>query len=65
MIRVEVEDYCHPCLDFSPSVTMPARVFLDNGETTLGDTIIRCEHKRRCAGIKRHLEQCMKGEVSG
>lgn len=66
MIRVEVEDYCHTCLDFNPDVTKAQRVMLPgNEELVLSDTIIRCEYRKRCAGIKRHLEHQMKGEVSG
>lgn len=62
MIRIDVEEYCHTCLDFSPDVTTAKRKYSDDDEMTMGDTIVRCEHKRRCAGIRRHLEQCMKGE---
>lgn len=63
MIRIEVEDYCQSCLDFSPDLTKPERVRSTGGkELTYTDTIIRCEHKKRCAGIKRYLEQRMKGD---
>ncbi len=66
MIRVEVEDYCQQCMDFSPDVTKPDRYWLrPNGgvEAPFGtDTIIRCEYRKRCAGIRRFLEQQMKGE---
>lgn len=66
MIRVEVEDYCHACLDFSPDVTKPERVRgVDGDELFYTDTIVRCEYRKRCSGIRRFLEQQMKGEVSG
>lgn len=67
MIRVEVEGYCQQCLDFTPDVTMPGRSYTTAGEEIAGlrtDTIIRCEHRKRCAGIKRFLEQQMKGETN-
>ena len=65
MIRVEVEPYCQQCLDFSPDVTRAERLFYGEGELVLNDTIIRCEHRKRCAGIKRYLDQQMKGEANG
>lgn len=66
MIRVDVEGYCQQCLDFTPDVIEPKREFsIEVGEVVLTDTIIKCKYRKRCAGIKRYLEQQMKGEVSG
>ena len=65
MIRIEVEDYCQKCLDFSPDVTKPERIYAGEKEMHFGDTIIKCEYRKRCAGIRRYLEQQMKGEASG
>lgn len=62
MIRVEVEEYCQHCLDFSPDVLKPQRMVYLDGELTYGDTVIQCEYRKRCAGIKRYLEQQRKGE---
>lgn len=62
MIRVDVKDYCQWCLDFSPDVTKPVKYYGDGGEIVLGDTIIQCEHARRCEAIKRYLESQMKTE---
>lgn len=64
MIRVEVEDYCQQCLDFTPDVTKPERLYFNNGEVdfAMSDTIVRCEYRKRCAGIKRYLDQQTKGE---
>lgn len=64
MIRVEVEGYCQQCMDFVPDVTAPERIWdKQKLEMTQTDTIIQCKHKRRCAGIKRYLEQQAKGDV--
>lgn len=63
MIKVNVEDYCQQCLDFSPDVIEPARVRSGDGETHWSDTIVQCKYRKRCAGIRRYLEQQMKGEV--
>ena len=66
MIRLEVEGYCQECLDFSPDVTTAKRLFSIDGEEygNIGDTIVRCEHRKRCANIKRYLERQMKGETT-
>lgn len=64
MIVVDVEDYCQQCLDFHPDVTAPTRERAE-GVTIQTDTIIRCKYRKRCAGIKRYLEQQSKMEVNG
>lgn len=65
MIRVDVEDYCHQCLDFHPDVIPPTRLWsTGNEESSVGDTVIKCEYRKRCAGIKRYLESQAKNEVS-
>lgn len=65
MIRLNVEEYCHQCLDFTPDVIPPARSTAENGEHIQTDTIIQCKYRKRCAGIKRFLEQQAKEEISG
>ena len=58
MILVNVEEYCQACLDFTPDVTPPQRVWVsDEMKYIMGDTIIQCKYRKRCAGIKRYLEQ--------
>ena len=66
MIQLNVEEYCHQCRDFSPNVIEPTRVRSgDDKEPHWSDTIVQCEHRKRCAGLKRYLEQQMKGETNG
>lgn len=57
MIRVEVEEYCNHCLDFSPDVTNAERVCIGDGEVVVGDTIIRCKYRKRCGAITRFLKK--------
>ena len=65
MIKLEVEDYCHQCVDFVPDVKSPDRLMAGDKEIVFQtDTLIRCEYRRRCASIKRYLEQQAKGAVS-
>lgn len=66
MIRLEVEEYCHNCLDFDADVTAPQRVRMtDDVEFVFSDTIVRCAYRKRCAGIRRYLEQKIKEEPVG
>ena len=60
MIRIDVEGYCHNCLDFEADVTKPVRDIHDN---VWSDTVIQCEYRKRCAGIRRYLEQQSKYET--
>jgi hypothetical protein len=64
MIRVDVEEYCHECLDFNPDVSKAERVTLGD-EMSYTDTIIRCKYRKRCCGIRRFLEHQMKEGASG
>ena len=59
MIVLNVEDYCHSCLDFSPDILPPTRLYTntDTNACEYTNTVIRCEHRKRCAAIKRYLEQ--------
>lgn len=60
MILVSVEDYCQSCLDFSPDVVKATRT---DDKDVWTDTIIQCEYRKRCSGIKRYLEHQMKNKV--
>ena len=63
MITLEVADYCQDCLSFEADVTKPERLYAcDEEVAVLGDTIVRCEYRRRCANIKRYLENQTKKE---
>lgn len=62
MIRLVIEEYCQSCLDFTPDVAKPQRSVDATGQWGYTDTIVTCEHCKRCAAIRRYLEQQMKGE---
>ena len=69
MIKLDVEEYCHACMDFSPDVTRPTREvvynpmdFSPSGKIVQSDTIVQCEYRRRCEAIKRYLEHQTKFE---
>lgn len=71
MIRIEVEEYCHACMDFSPDVTRPTRevVYIHDPRELMPiskinqtDTIVRCEYRKRCETIKNYLIRQAKNE---
>ena len=62
MIRLDAQEYCDNCLDFSPAVDRPQKVFGSDGTVIQSDTIITCEHSTRCEMIKRYLTRKMKGD---
>lgn len=64
MIKLELEPYCQTCLDFSPDVSKPDRYRIHDDEIIVGDTIVQCEYRRRCAGLKRYLEKQLKGDAA-
>lgn len=65
MIKINVEGYCHQCLDFTPEVFGPTKTYVGSEEIILSDTIIQCEYRKRCANIKRFLEHQAKDEAVG
>ena len=67
MIRIDVEDYCGACMDFSPDVIRPTREVVYSGFTPepvilQSDTIVQCEYRKRCEAIKKYLTRQAKGE---
>ena len=62
MIRVEVEEYCQECLDFTPDVIKPERTIFVGGEVIYSDTIVQCKNRKRCSNIERYLRQQAKGD---
>ena len=60
MIVLDIEGYCQDCLDFCPDVIKAQRIMLDDGKFAHSNTVIQCEHRKRCASITRFLEQRIK-----
>lgn len=55
MITVDVAEYCSTCMDFEPDVQLPEKLYTNNEEIVISDTIIRCSHRNRCKNIERYL----------
>lgn len=66
MIRINVEEYCHSCLDFTPDVIEPTRTYSAGGEQVMQtDTIVQCKYRKRCSNMFRYLEHQTKEEAVG
>lgn len=59
MIKLDVCSYCQDCTDFEPQVAQkPAKFASLSGDIfILGDTIVECEHRRRCETLYNHLKR--------
>jgi hypothetical protein len=62
MIKLDVKDYCHACMDFSADVIEPVKYEANDNHIILTDTIIQCEYRRRCEAIRKYLERQTKTE---
>lgn len=65
-IRLEVQEYCSECWDFTPDVIKPERTVLYGDDNVAGcsiqtDTIVRCKYAKRCENIKKYLSRQTKG----
>ena len=61
MIKLELDPWCHEgCRAFAADVEGPTTLYLDSCPAYTTDTIIRCEHRGTCKGIKRYLEKQQK-----
>lgn len=55
MIRLEVKDYCHDCVDFEADVEGPTKLYSVDDIVAWTDTIVRCKHRNRCANIVKYV----------
>lgn len=58
MIELMVEDYCHDCDGFEPKVEDSENyVVNESGLPVMGDKLIFCRYRKRCANMARYLER--------
>lgn len=58
MIRLCVEDYCQDCPEFKPETsTVQMYDFTLDGYL---NTIVHCEHQKRCDNFMRYLKRKLK-----
>lgn len=63
MIELKVENYCHDCADFTPTIdNYELETFDGTIEVT---TNVLCKFKKRCAAVERYLrKELSKGDVN-
>lgn len=51
MIKLDVEEYCHSCRHFSPTIVEKPSEYYANGELycTIGDYVVKCKDHEKCA----------------
>lgn len=57
MIKIEVENYCHPCIEFEADVEVPIAYYASGKIVEQTDTIVRCKHRRRCENIVNFIKE--------
>lgn len=58
MIKLDVADYCHSCLNFVAVVEKPVVTHcMDGSTTTLGNTIVSCEYRDQCARVAQNSDK--------
>lgn len=58
MIKLDVCEYCHGCLEFEPYVAERPYLFHTlNCDCICGDTIVECENHRKCEVLYNHLKK--------
>lgn len=58
MIELMVEDYCHDCDGFEAKVEDSGNYVVDqSGLPVVGNKLIFCRYRKRCANMVRYLER--------
>lgn len=60
MIKLDVQEYCHGCANFTADVKEPEKYYagfniIEIVEMT--DTLVRCEHRELCENLVRYLRK--------
>ena len=69
MIRVDVQPYCNCCIDFTPDLKTPERVYYSSPDGAceyeqVSDMVVRCKYRKRCENMVRYLQKQIDGRHS-
>ncbi|OUP71318.1 hypothetical protein B5F10_04835 [Anaerotruncus colihominis] len=53
MIKLDVQEYCHGCANFTADV----KEFDGFDIIEMTDTLVRCEHRKLCENLVRYLRK--------
>lgn len=59
MIRLEVEEYCHGCPEFTASVDKEQ--YYGDGKVVEADCRVSCENERLCRNIRDYMQHVAAG----
>lgn len=57
MIKLDVQEYCHGCANFTADVKEPGQYYEGCTLAEITDTIVHCEHRELCENIVRYLRK--------
>ena len=57
MIKLDVQEYCHGCANFTADVKEPEKYYAGFDIIEMTDTLIRCEHRKLCENLVRYLRK--------
>lgn len=57
MIKLDVQEYCHGCAEFTADVEEPEKFYVGFGIVETTDTLIRCEHRKLCENLIGYLRK--------
>ena len=64
MIKLEVDEYCNDCLDFTVDVDktkLTGDDFFGEENMSCCETVIRCKNRNRCRALLRYLGRKYEG----
>lgn len=51
MIKLDVQEYCHGCANFTADVKEPEKYYAGLDIIEMTDTLVRCEHRKLCENL--------------
>lgn len=56
-IKLDVQEYCHGCANFTADVKEPEKYYAGFDIIEMTDTLVRCEHRKLCENLVRYLRK--------
>lgn len=57
MIKLDVQEYCHECANFTADVKEPEKYYTGLNIVEMTDTLVRCEYRELCENLVRYLRK--------
>lgn len=63
MIKLSVKNYCDKCPEFEPDILMNKYETIGGDTVILGDCLVICKNREKCAKIENHLKEKLSKET--